>query len=73
MSEALSLRTVARCAGTSTNAIYTMFGGRDGLVHAGPPGRGRRVSRRRSSRRSSARDRAVCDPKAPTCSTSGAT
>ncbi|MBK9102087.1 MAG: TetR/AcrR family transcriptional regulator [Austwickia sp.] len=32
--EALSLRTVARCAGTSTNAIYTMFGGRDGLVHA---------------------------------------
>ena len=32
--EAVSLRQVARDAGTSTNAVYTLFGGRDGLVTA---------------------------------------
>lgn len=31
---ALSLRTVAEAAGTSTNAVYTLFGGKDGLVQA---------------------------------------
>lgn len=30
----LSLRAVATAAGTSTNAVYTMFGGKDGLVEA---------------------------------------
>lgn len=33
-SGALSLRTVAAAAGTTTAAIYTLFGGRDGLVQA---------------------------------------
>lgn len=32
--DALSVRAVAAAAGTSTNAIYTLFGGRDGLVDA---------------------------------------
>lgn len=30
----LSLRAVATAAGTSTNAVYTLFGGKDGLVEA---------------------------------------
>ncbi|WP_324653230.1 TetR/AcrR family transcriptional regulator [Georgenia sp. H159] len=33
-SRGLSLRTVAAEAGTTTAAIYTLFGGRDGLVRA---------------------------------------
>ena len=33
-SRGLSLRTVAADAGTTTAAIYTLFGGRDGLVRA---------------------------------------
>lgn len=33
-SEALSVRAVAAEAGTSTSAIYALFGGRDGLVDA---------------------------------------
>ncbi len=31
---ALSLRTLATAAGTTTAAVYTLFGGRDGLVRA---------------------------------------
>jgi len=31
---ALSLRTLAAAAGTTTAAVYTLFGGRDGLVRA---------------------------------------
>lgn len=33
-SQALSLRSVAAEAGTTTAAVYTLFGGRDGLVRA---------------------------------------
>lgn len=33
-SRALSLRSVAAGAGTTTAAVYTLFGGRDGLVRA---------------------------------------
>ncbi|MEE6280290.1 TetR/AcrR family transcriptional regulator [Georgenia sunbinii] len=32
--QALSLRTLAAAAGTTTAAIYTLFGGRDGLLRA---------------------------------------
>src|SRR5690625_6894120 len=33
-SQGLSLRRLAAAAGTTTAAVYTLFGGRDGLVRA---------------------------------------